>query len=105
MGSTLSLDLRTRPFVSGMPRLVLQLGSLSRGTLTVCSLLLTLLMDSRSSLGPGTIPSVCGTHLHMFPHTFLHPLTQRMSTFMCNQIQRVGSKTQRVAYYIGYPQT
>src|SRR5258706_249932 len=54
MGGTLFLDPLTRQFESGMPRLVLQSGNLSRGTLTVCCPFLTLPMDAISSLDPET---------------------------------------------------
>jgi hypothetical protein len=46
MDSTSSLDLTTGPFGSGMPKLVLQLASLWRGTLIISSLLFTLPMGS-----------------------------------------------------------
>jgi WD40 repeat protein len=54
MGGTSSLDLMTRQFESGMPRLVLQSASLWRGTLVMCGQLLTLPMGGTSSLDPQT---------------------------------------------------
>src|SRR5258706_9203923 len=60
MGSTSSPDPKTAPFESGMPRLVLQLVILSRGTLTWCGPLLTLPVGSASSLDPETAPSESG---------------------------------------------
>src|SRR5258708_1607246 len=100
-----------------MPRLALWLVSLWRGTPKKCHPLLTLLMDSISSPDPMTrrfesgmprlvlwlvshcggtltVPFTCGDHL----------ITQCMAIFMHSQTRRVGSQTQRVAYYIGYPQ-
>src|SRR5260370_35765146 len=87
-----------------MLRLALQLVSLLRGTLRVCGLLLTLPMDSELSLVPWMVPSMCGIHLHMSQPNPL-PLTQHIPIFMRSQTQMVGSKTHRVAYYIGYPHT
>jgi WD40 repeat protein len=104
IGTTLSLDLMTIPFKPGMPRLVLQYVNRYGAILALCSLSLTLLMGSTSSMGPVTEPSVCGTHFHSFPFNLQLP-TQCMSTFIHSQTQIVGSKTQRVVCYIGYPQT
>src|SRR5260370_766663 len=112
-----SPDPMTRRFDSGILRLALWLVSLWRGTLTACCPLLTLLIDRKSSPDPRTqrfdsgmlilvlwlvilrrgtptAPSMCGTHL----------ITQYMSIFMHSQTPWVGSLTQQVAYYIGYPQ-
>src|SRR5260221_133378 len=60
MGGTSSPDPPTPPSKSGMRRLVLQSEILSRGTLTMCDPLLTLLMGGTSSLDPTTPPSESG---------------------------------------------
>ena len=48
-------------------------------------------------------PSACGTHSHIFPSNLHHFVTQPIPNFVLSQIQMVGSETQRVDYYIGYP--
>jgi WD40 repeat protein len=68
----------------------------------VHSLLLTLPTRSTLPLGLVTAPSRCRTHLHRFPSNILSK-----SVLICvhRQIQKVGSRTHRVPYYIGYLQT
>jgi hypothetical protein len=51
-----------------------------------------------------TAPLMYGTHFHTFPFELLPLLTQSILIIVHHQTQNVGSETQRVAYYIGYPQ-
>ena len=60
-------------------------------------------MGSRLFLDLTMVPSMSGNHFHMRPSSFL--LTQSNETFSDGRTQMVGSGTQRVAYYTGYPQT
>src|SRR5260221_44799 len=78
MGSTLSPDPTTRPFVSGMPRLVLQLANLWRGTLVRTSPWLTLLMGNTLFLHLMVKPFVCGAHPL---HTSFQPPTSSNPTY------------------------
>src|SRR5258706_123773 len=104
MGATSSPDPTITPFESGMQRLVLQPASLSTGIPTRSSLLLTLRMGSTSFLGLVTTLPVCGTHFHLLPSDF--PLVARpILNFMQSPTWRVGSGTQRMVYYTGYPIT
>src|SRR5260221_151887 len=105
MGSTSSPDLPTTPFESGMPRLVLQLANLCKGTLAGFSPSLTLLMGNTLFLYPMMKLSVCGAHPYMLPSILQPLLTERIPICMRSQTQMVGSETQRVDYCIGYPQT
>src|SRR5258706_64406 len=104
MGATSSPDPTTTPFEPGMLTLVLQPASLSRGIPTRSSLSLTLRTGSTSFLGPVTTPPVCGTHFHRLPSDL--PLVARsILNFLQSPTRTVGSETQRVAYYTGYPTT
>ena len=62
-------------------------------------------MGSALPLNLMTPPSVCGTRLTMFLPNIPSPLIQYNLIFIHGQTQMVGSMTQKVAYYIGYPQT
>src|SRR6266853_6530535 len=102
MGTTSSPDPPISPFESGMLRLVLQPASLSRGIPTRSILLLTLRTGSTSFLGLVTTLPVCGTHFHLLPSDL--PLVARsILNFLQSPTWTVGSGTQRVVYYIGYP--
>src|SRR5258706_288558 len=102
MGATSSPDPTIAPFESGMPRLVLQPASLSRGIPTWSCLLLTLRTGSTSFLGLVTTLPVCGTHFHLLPSDL--PLVARsILNFLQSPTRTVGSETQRVVYYTGYP--
>src|SRR5258706_215997 len=104
MGATSSPDPTITPFESGMPRLVLEPASLSRGIPTRSSLLLTLRTGSTSFLRLMTTLSVCGTHFHLLPSDL--PLVARsILNFLQSPTRTVGSGTQRVVYYTGYPTT
>src|SRR5258706_524973 len=102
MGATSSPDPAITPFESGMPRLVLQSAILSRGIPTRSSLLLTLRTGSTSFLGLVTTLSVCGTHFHLLLSDL--PLVARsILNFSQSPTWTVGSGTQSVVYYTGYP--
>src|SRR5258706_427845 len=102
MGATSSPDRTITPFEPGMPRLVLRPASLSRGIPTRSGLLLTLRTGSTSFLGLVTKLSVCGTHFHLLPSDL--PLVARsILNFSRSPTWTVGSGTQRVGYYTGYP--
>src|SRR5258706_166747 len=102
MGATSSPDPGITPFESGMLRLVLRPASLSRGMPTWSSLLLTLRTGSTSFLGLVTKLPVCGTHFHLPPSDL--PLVARsILNFSQSPTWTVGSGTQRVVYYTGYP--
>src|SRR5258706_54639 len=95
MGATSSPDPTITPLEPGMLRLVLQLASVSRGIPTRFSLLLTL-------LGLVTTLPACGTHFHLLPSDL--PLVARsILNFLRSLTWTVGSGTQRVVYYTGYP--
>ncbi len=97
MGATSSPDPAITPFESGMLRPVPQPASLTRS-----SLLLTLWMGATSFLSLVPILPVCGTHFHMLP--FDLPLVPRsILNFLQSPTWTVGSETQRVVYYTGYP--
>ena len=133
MGGTLSPDPPTAPFESGMRRLVHQSAILSRGMLTGWRPLLTLPIGSTSSPDPMRAPLGRGiltrssllhtpltggtsflglmatlpaywTHFHMLVSN-LPLLTQHILVFVPSPTRMVGSRTQRVAYYTGYPTT
>src|SRR5258706_16484113 len=102
MGATSSPDPTIAPLESGMLRLVLQPASLSRGTPTRSCLLLTPRTGSTSFLGPATTLPVCGTHFRLLPSDL--PLVARsFLNFLQSPTRTVGSGTQRVVYYTGYP--
>src|SRR5258706_10371 len=104
MGATSSPDPSITPFKSGMLRLVLQPASLSRAIPTWSGLLLTHRTGSTSFLGLMTTPPVYGTHFHLLPSDL--PLVARsILNFLQCPTWRVGSGTQRVVYYTGYPTT
>src|SRR5258706_352656 len=104
MGATSSPDPTTTPLEPGMLRLVLQPASLSRGIPAQSSLLLTLRTGSTSFLGLLTTLSVCGTHFHLLPSDL--PLVARsILNFFQSPTRTVGSGTERVVYYTGYPTT
>src|SRR5258706_503089 len=104
MGATSFPDPTTTPLEPGMLRLVLQPASLSRGIPAQSSLLLTLRTGSTSFLGLLTTLSVCGTHFHLLPSDL--PLVARsILNFLRSPTRTVGSGTQRVVYYTGYPTT
>src|SRR5258706_15198380 len=104
MGATSSPDPTTTPLEPGMLRLVLQPASLSRGIPTRSSLLLTLRTRSTPFLGLVTTPPVRGTHFHLLPSDL--PLAARsILNFLQSPTRTVGSGTQRVVYYTGYPTT
>src|SRR5258706_543015 len=104
MRTTSSPDPTITPFESGILRLVLQPASLSRGIPTLSSLLLTFRTPSTSFLGLVTILPVCGTHSHLLPSDL--PLVARSILYVLQSPTRtVGSGTQRVVYYTGYPTT
>src|SRR5258706_241254 len=102
MGTTSSPDPTIAPFEPGMPRLVLRPASLLRGIPTRSSLLLTLRTGSTSFLGLVTTLSVCGTHFHLLLSDL--PLVARsILNFSQSPTWTVGSGTQSVVYYTGYP--
>src|SRR5258706_406447 len=104
MGATSSPDPTITPFESGMPRLVPQSATLSKGILTRSCLLLTLRTGSTSFPGLMTTLPVCGTHFHLLPSDL--PLVPRpILNFLQSPTRTVGSGTQRVVYYTGYPTT
>src|SRR5258706_242156 len=102
MGATSSPDPPTTLFESGMWRRVLQLEILWRGIQTRCGPLLTLQTGSTSLLGLLIKPPVYGTYFCMFP-SHLPLVTQSILSFMRSLTWVVGSGTQEVAYYTGYP--
>src|SRR5258706_9886304 len=62
-------------------------------------------MGGISYLDPMTLPSMCGT-CHHTPRTNSPPLvTQSILVCVHSPTQVGGSETQRMDYYIGYPQT
>ena len=99
MGGASSPDPTTAPFESGMLRLAPQSRHLLRSMLR---LLPTLLPLSALPLGLMTAPPRRGTYLHRTPSNILFK-----TVLIClhHQIQMVGSRTQGVPYYIGYPKT
>src|SRR5258706_269979 len=102
MGATSSPDPTTTPLEAGKLGPVLQLATISRGTPTRSSLSLTLRTGSTSFLGLLTTLPVCGTHFHLLPSD--PPLVARsILNFMQSPTWRVGSGTQGVVYYTGYP--
>src|SRR5258706_3054492 len=104
MGATSSPDPPTTPLGPGMLRLVLQPASLSKGIPTQSGLLLTLRTGSTSFLGLLTTLPMCGTHFHLLPSDL--PLVARsILNFLQSPTRTVGSWTQRVVYYTGYPTT
>src|SRR5258706_493152 len=100
MRVTLSPNPTTALLEPGALRPVLQPAGLSRGILTRSSPLLTLRMSATSFLGLLTTLPVCGTHFHILPSDL--PL---ILNFLQSPTWMVGSATQRVAYYTGYPTT
>src|SRR5258706_409970 len=102
MGATSSPDPRTTPLKSGMLRLMLQLALLSGSTLTRSNLLLTPLTGSTSFPGLMATLPVYRTHFHMLLSD-LPLVTQRILVFVQSLARMVGSRTQRVVYYTGYP--
>src|SRR6266404_1702974 len=103
MGGTSSLDPGTGLFESGMLRLVLRLANLCRGTPRVHNLFPTLSMSN--ALSPYLVKTLprYQAHFHILPNIPLP--TQWTLIFWHTQTQRVGSKIQKVACYIGFPQT
>ena len=102
MGGTSSPDPMTTRFESGMPRLVLQLRGLSRGIPRVHRLLFTLPTRGTLPLGQVTTLLRSRDHLHRFPS---NTLSKPILICVHRQIQKVGSRTHRIPYYIGYLQT
>src|SRR5258707_12497713 len=102
MGATSSPDPAITPLEPGIMRLLLQLASLSRGIAAPCNLLPTLRMGRTSLLGLVTTLPVCGTHFHMPPSDLLL-VTRSILNFLQSPAWTVGSGTQRVVYYTGYP--
>src|SRR5258706_306117 len=102
MGATSSLHPAIAPLEPGMPRLVWQPAGLSRGIPAQSSLLLTLRMGATSFLGLMTTLPVYGTNFHLLPCDL--PLVPRsILSFLQSPTWTVGSGTQRVVYYTGYP--
>src|SRR5258706_14695554 len=99
MGTTSSPDPPIAPFESGMLRLVPQLASLSRVIHPRSSLLLTIRMGSTPLLRLVTTLPACGTPYHMLP--FL--VTRSILNFLQSPTWKVGSGTQTVVYFTGYP--
>ena len=99
-GGASSLDPKTTPFESGIPKLVRQSRGLSRGILRVSSLFLTL--PTRRTLGLVTAPSRSRTQLHSFPPNIP---SKFILIYIHRQIQMAGSGTLRVPYCIGYLRT
>src|SRR5258706_359407 len=102
LGATSSPDPTTAPFESGMPRLVLQLAILSGSALSHSSLLHITLTGSTSLLALRTTLPVYWTHFHILLSE-LPFVTQRILIFVQSPTRMVGSRTQRVDYYTGYP--
>jgi hypothetical protein len=101
MGSTSFPDLLTAVLECGMLGLMLQMVNLYVDTL-VDHLLFFLLTNSVLSQDLVTREPVCANHLHIIQSNI--PLSQCMLIYLPSQMQKVGSKTHRVVYYIGYPQ-
>ena len=104
MGATSSLDPTIAPFEVGMPRLILQPASLSGSTHTRSGLLHIPQTGSTSILPLMTTLPVYWTHSHILLSD-LPLVTQSTLILVQNPTRMVGSRTQRVAYYTGYPTT
>src|SRR5258706_611932 len=104
MGGTLSPDPMTAPLEPGRLSPIMQLESLSGSILTWSSLLHTPLTGSTLLLGLMTTLLMYWTHFHMLLSD-LRLVTQCILIFMQSPTRMVGSRTQRVAYYTGYPTT
>src|SRR5258706_9923585 len=102
MGGILSPDPMTAPLEPGILRLILQLARLSGSILTRSSLLHTPLTGRKSFLGHMTAPPVYWMYFHILLSE-LPLVTQRILVFMQSPTRMVGSRTQRVVYYTGYP--
>src|SRR5258706_4493402 len=103
MRSTSSPDPMTGSLLEpGMVKLVMQLARLWGSILTRSSLLNTPLTGSTSFLGLMTIPPVYWAHFHMLISD-LPLVTQHILVFVQSPTRMVGSRTQRVVYYTGYP--
>src|SRR5258706_15300269 len=102
MGATSLPDPTTTPLEPGVLRLALQSASLSRHIPTWSRLLLTLRMGKTSFLGLVTTLPVCGAHFHSLPSD-LHLVARFILNFLQSPTWKVGSETQRVVYYTGYP--
>src|SRR5258706_429510 len=103
MGATSSPDPPITPFESGMPRLVPQSAILSKGTSIWSSLFLTLRTGSTSFVGLATTLPVCGMYFHLLPSDLPLVVARSILNFLQSPTGRVGSGTQRVDYYTGYP--
>ena len=104
MGAASSPDPTTAPFEFGMPRLILQLESLLGSLLTRSSLLHAPLTGGTSFLGlMTTLPLYC-KYFHIFLSD-LSLVTQSILVLVQSPTRMGGSRTQRVAYYTGYPTT
>src|SRR5258706_13768772 len=103
MASTTSPDLPTGPFEFGMPILVLQLASPSTSQLTQRSTQLPRLTGNAMYLGLMTTLPMCAMHCHMFPPNPL--VVQCVLISVQSPTRKVGSGTQRGAFYTGYNQT
>src|SRR5258706_332621 len=104
MGATSSPDPPTTPFESGVRKLVLQSEILLRGTRAPCNSFLTLRMDSTLFLGLIIKLLLYWTHFQLCPSA-LPLVAQSTLVFVQSPTWMVGSGTQRVAYYTGYPVT
>src|SRR5258706_175807 len=102
MGGISSPNPVTAPFEPGMLRLILHLAYLSGSVITRSSLFHTPLTGSTSFLGLTTTLPVHWTHFHMLISD-LPLVTQRILIFVQSPTRMVGSRTQRVVYYTGYP--
>jgi hypothetical protein len=100
MGSTSFLDLMTAPFDSGMLIPMLQIVNRYVDMLVKFFFLLTDCVLFRDLV---TTALTCANYSHINPSHF--PLTRCMLIYLPSQMQKVGSKTHRVGYYIGYPLT
>src|SRR5258706_15290654 len=104
MGGTLSPDPMTAPFEPGILKLILQLESLSGSILTRSSPLHPPLTRSISFQGLAATLPVYWTHFQRRLSDL--PLgTQCTLFFLQSPTRMVGSRTQRVVYYTGYPTT
>src|SRR5258706_329819 len=97
MGSISSPDPTTTPLKPGMQRLVLHSASSSMD-------MHSLPMGATSAPDPETTPPLCGMNSHMVPSNHVL-VTQSILSFVQSPTWMVGSETQKVAYYTGYPQT
>src|SRR5258706_62784 len=104
MGGILSLDPMTASLKPGMPRLILQLESLPGSILSRSRLFHTPQMRSTSFLGLMTTPPVYWIHFRILLSD-LPLVTQHILVFVQSPTRMVGSRTQRVVYYTGYPTT